>query len=346
MFLGDLISVIVPVYNSERYIGCCVKSVLMQTYSIFELILIEDGSTDNSLEICEALCKKDKRIRLMKQNHRGVSVARNLGIEAAKGKYLFFLDSDDMIHPILLESLYKLQEEKHTVIAVGGIHYGMKDVSLKEVSEKTVMNLISRSLYLDNKKALKCINRVIVCTIGGKMISREAINSVRFIEGLSHDEDRMFIYQLLVKGADISVLCCNLYYYRRHKDSASIEFSSEAYRNRYRVERYICNCEMQSGRRENAMYIEWMMIDVMIEWYRKGRINQDMNLLKCIKNIAEKERKIEIFHQLRWWMKWYFYLTFYCYPLSRAGLIVIKNIQTVFKFIKRQISQKTYRLGG
>lgn len=153
--MEDLLSVIVPVYNSEEYIGSCVESVLEQSYSAFELILVEDGSTDNSLEICEALCRKDVRIRLMKQEHRGVSAARNLGIETAQGKYLFFLDSDDMIHPRLLESLYRLQEEKHAVIAAEGRHYAMDDADWRASAWKTDMKRTPKSLYMDNKKALK-----------------------------------------------------------------------------------------------------------------------------------------------------------------------------------------------
>lgn len=104
----ELISIIVPVYNAEQYLGDCIKSVLKQTYTHFELILVEDGSTDNSREICRRVGMDDIRISLVRQErNQGVSRARNAGIEAAKGKYLFFLDSDDTIHPRLIETLYK-----------------------------------------------------------------------------------------------------------------------------------------------------------------------------------------------------------------------------------------------
>ena len=102
----ELISIIVPVYNAEKYLEDCIRSVLKQTYTHFELILVEDGSTDNSREICRRASMDDIRILLIKQErNQGVSRARNAGIEAAKGKYLFFLDSDDTIHPQLLETL-------------------------------------------------------------------------------------------------------------------------------------------------------------------------------------------------------------------------------------------------
>lgn len=322
--MEDLISVIIPVYNSEKYISSCVESVLVQTYSIFELILIEDGSTDNSLGICEVLCKKDARIRLVKQEHRGVSAARNLGIEVAKGKYLFFLDSDDMIHPQLLESLYKLQKEKHTVITDGGMYYGISDACQGAVTWKINMNHMPRSFYLDNRKALKNINKV-VNGIGGKMILRRAIKSLRFMEELSHGEDTLFIYQLLARGAEVSFLYCNWYYYRMHEENASKNFSPESCRDRYRVECYIRNSEMRSGRKENAIRMERLLVAMMEEWYETGRVRQNIELMQYIKNLANKERRLKIFHQLDGQIKLYFYLTIYCYPLLRVALKDIKR---------------------
>ena len=322
--MEDLISVIVPVYNSEEYISSCVESVLAQFYSAFELILIDDGSKDHSLEICEALCRKDARIRLVKQDHRGVSAARNRGIEAAKGKYLFFLDSDDMIHPQLLEALYKLQKEKHTVITDGGMHYGTNDACLGAVTWETDMNFMPRSFYLDNKKALKNISKV-VNGIGGKMILRRAIKSVRFMEKLSYGEDTLFIYQLLAKGAEVSFLYCNWYYYRIHGDNASRKYSPESCQDRYKVECYIRNSEMQNGRRGNAIYTERLLVSMMMEWHETGRVHQNVELMKYIKNLANKERRLKIFHQLDWQVKLYFYLTIYCYPFLRAALKGIKG---------------------
>ena len=324
--MGELISVIVPVYNSGQYISSCAESVLMQTYSDIELLLVDDGSEDNSLEICEDFCKKDNRIRLIKQEHGGVSAARNLGIEAAEGKYLFFLDSDDTIHPQLLEALYKLQEERHTVIAAEGRQYGRDDIFLKTSDVKTAVKSMPKSFYLDNKKALKYINRPILCGIGGKLILRKAINSVRFNENLSHGEDTLFIYQLLANGADLSVLCRNWYYYRMHKDNASRNFSLKPCRDRYRVERYICNCEIRNGRIQNAVFREWNIVIRITEWYGAAKMHQNQELMKYIRNLAKREKKLKIFHRLNWWRKLYFYLFLYCYPVSGLALKVSKKI--------------------
>ena len=92
-----LISIIVPVYNVEKYLERCLDSILSQTFSDFELILVNDGSTDHSLEICRSYAEKDERILLIDQENRGLSAARNAGIAVAKGEYLGFVDSDDYI---------------------------------------------------------------------------------------------------------------------------------------------------------------------------------------------------------------------------------------------------------
>ncbi|EOS71955.1 hypothetical protein C818_00102 [Lachnospiraceae bacterium MD308] len=312
--MGDLISVIVPVYNSEQYLCSCIESVLKQTYSAFEVLLIEDGSEDSSPEICEMLCQKDKRIRLVRQEHKGVSAARNLGIEVSQGKYLFFLDSDDLIHPQLLEALYQLQEENHTVLAAEGICYGTADDFLKAALLKT--SIRGDDFYMDNKKALEYMNNPMLCGIGGKMISRTATDNVRFNETLGHGEDTLFVYQLLTKGGGVSVLQRDWYYYRRHEENASKEFSVKACRERYRIECYIRDHELQSKRKENAICREYNIIAGITEWYNKGRRCQNSNLMKYAKYLAKREKKLQIFRQLSWKTRLYFSLFLYCYPLS------------------------------
>ena len=105
--MNDLISIVVPVYNKEEYLEECIKSVLQQTYKNFQLILVDDGSKDNSLSICNKYAKTDNRIKVIHQENQGVSVARNRGLLASDGRYLLFLDADDFwIYSDGLETLY------------------------------------------------------------------------------------------------------------------------------------------------------------------------------------------------------------------------------------------------
>uniref|UniRef100_UPI002639B9A2 glycosyltransferase family 2 protein n=1 Tax=uncultured Acetatifactor sp. TaxID=1671927 RepID=UPI002639B9A2 len=105
METGKKISVIVPMYNAERYIGKCLESVVRQTYPELEILVIDDGSVDKGPGICRKLAERDGRIQVLRQENQGVSNARNTGLDRACGEYVFFLDSDDAIHPRLLEEM-------------------------------------------------------------------------------------------------------------------------------------------------------------------------------------------------------------------------------------------------
>ena len=106
-FMYDLISVIIPIYRVELYLKECIDSVLNQTYKNMEIILVDDGSDDNCPNICDAYKKKDSRIQVIHKKNGGLSDARNAGIEIAKGEYICFIDSDDVIHPSFLQILYE-----------------------------------------------------------------------------------------------------------------------------------------------------------------------------------------------------------------------------------------------
>lgn len=105
------ISVIIPVYNAEKYLQPCVDSVLMQTYKDFELILVDDGSKDGSGAMCEKIASQDSRVHVVHQKNAGAGAARNAGIKTAKGEYIVFVDSDDMIEPEYMELLSKQNED-------------------------------------------------------------------------------------------------------------------------------------------------------------------------------------------------------------------------------------------
>lgn len=109
--MSDLISIIIPVYNSEKYIGNCLESILKQTYKNIEIIIIDDGSTDDSAKICDAFSRKDNRIKVYHISNSGVAIARNIGLEKSKGKFIAFSDSDDLYEIDFLEKAITLIEE-------------------------------------------------------------------------------------------------------------------------------------------------------------------------------------------------------------------------------------------
>lgn len=118
---NDLISIIIPIYNAEKYLSECVQSVLKQDYPYFELLLIDDGSKDNSLQICHELAKQDKRIKVIHQENGGVSVARNTGLDNAHGKYVTFIDSDDLVDPNYLSILLSHKNEDISMVVTNHV---------------------------------------------------------------------------------------------------------------------------------------------------------------------------------------------------------------------------------
>ena len=124
--VNTLVSIIVPVYNSEKYLIACLDSITGQTYKNIEIRLINDGSTDGSGEICDRYAVKDKRIRVFHNTNHGVSYSRNCGIKAAHGKYVLFIDSDDMINDIYVEALMEHADQYDLCVA------SIKDVWTKK----------------------------------------------------------------------------------------------------------------------------------------------------------------------------------------------------------------------
>ena len=119
-FMNDLVSVVVPVYNVEKFLDRCLKSIVEQTYKNLEIILVDDGSTDTCSSICDDWAKKDKRISVIHKLNQGLGYARNTGIEAATGRYILFVDSDDYIHSELTEKcVVSLKETKADLVMFG-----------------------------------------------------------------------------------------------------------------------------------------------------------------------------------------------------------------------------------
>ena len=183
--MNPVISVIVPVYNSESTIIRCIESVLNQTYTSFELLLIDDGSDDNGGSICDDYAKKDPRITVIHQENKGVSAARNAGLDIAAGQYVFFLDSDDELYPITFSRYMELVDQ-HQVDAVLG---SMEFINDKAVEVK---GFSTEALYSSDVWEEICMNSQVFGWAGAKMFSRDAIRDTRFDEKMSSQEDLSF----------------------------------------------------------------------------------------------------------------------------------------------------------
>ncbi len=318
--MADLISVIVPVYNTAGYIAECIDSVLQQTYSCFELILIDDGSQDDSVKVCREMCERDDRLRLLSQEHKGVSAARNLGMKEARGGYLFFLDSDDAIHPRLLEALLGLMQKTGAEIGMEG--YAIS--SSEEISEyfahpDEVYDETRDCLFAKNEDLVKAFFsgslRAEIYAIGGKMIRGPAARSLQFDEKMAHSEDTKFFYQLLKMGSAAAVLSKDWYYYRMHERSAIKKSSVKVFQDIYRCEKYICQEEAAQGRNDYAIGQERRLIDRILLWYRQSRKERNQEKCRYLRELAAAEGKCELFTRLSFFHRFKFWLAFQFYPL-------------------------------
>ena len=206
-----LISVVIPVYNTAPYLERCIQSVAENTYKHLEIICVNDGSTDDSLEILERLAQHDDRIRIITQPNGGVSVARNNGIDASKGEYIFMVDADDQIHRNALEYLLCAARNSSADIVIGGY---------KHVYDETAWITDEACSYTGFRGPLGALaafdqNGMLRDSIWGTLYRRDAIGTYRFFPNLSYGEDAYFNTLLRASRRNLTFAYVDLplYYY-------------------------------------------------------------------------------------------------------------------------------------
>ena len=179
-----MISVIVPVYNVEEYLEECLESIKRQTYTDIEVILVNDGSTDGSKEICERYCEKDSRFKLVNQENKGQSVARNLGMAESKGEFISFVDSDDVLKEDMLEQLMKQMTSED--IDIVECWYTNEKQELELSIPKNVKTIFQG----DSKEALVslCKDNIVRLNAVAKLFRRQVIVNFPFLEGLFYED--------------------------------------------------------------------------------------------------------------------------------------------------------------
>ena len=208
-----LISIIVAVYNAEKYLERCLESIINQTYQNIEILLINDGSTDTSGKICDEYAAKDSRIRVYHQKNKGVSAVRQLGIEQAKGKYSIHVDSDDWIEKNMIEEMYSVVKKNNCDMLITDFFYDDKDISQILIQKPTKL------------KSYSIINDVCKGKIHGstcnKLIKHDLYYkfSIYFPEGINYCEDQLVIIQLLLNIKKVSYLNKSFYHYVTNPES-------------------------------------------------------------------------------------------------------------------------------
>lgn len=215
----ELVSVIVPAYNVEKYLEKCINSIINQTYSNLEIILIDDGSPDKCGIICDEYAKKDKRIKVIHQKNAGLSAARNTGIENANGKYISFVDSDDYLSNDYIETLYNLLVK--TDSDVSAVNY----LRVNEDDDNPIRNITAKNenvIIYENKDVVKemLIKKTFQNIVWNKLYKREIIGNHRFPKGINY-EDIYFSYEVLTEAKKIAYTNRECYFYLKRESSIS-----------------------------------------------------------------------------------------------------------------------------
>lgn len=219
--MSELISVIVPIYNTQKYLVECVESIRKQTYSNIEIILVDDGSTDASIEICDEFAEKDSRVRVFHKKNEGVAIARNFGIQQSNGQYVIIVDSDDIAVDRMIEVLYTKIKENDADIAVGNyyiydesdgnfyFYVTGQDFCIEELSRQEIMNRQAGDWKFNS-------SAFILPTF--KLIKKELFNEVHFSNGRRFD-DEATMHRFYLLASKIVFINDNLYLYRRRSGS-------------------------------------------------------------------------------------------------------------------------------
>lgn len=215
--MEDLISVMIPAYNAERYIKECLESLKNQTYKNIEIVIVNDGSTDCTQSICEEYVSEDNRFRLVNQENGGEGAARNRGLQEAKGKYLCFVDADDHVYPEFIENMYKMQQEYQA---------GMVICGFTELKDNEVINETSGEIQVMNQEvAMENLLKEdsFKGYVWNKMFDMDIIrkNQLQFDVSLAVWTDVLFVFQYLLDVEKVVFNPTPMYYYIYVPSSAS-----------------------------------------------------------------------------------------------------------------------------
>ena len=234
-----LITIVIPVYNSSKFLDKCIKSVLNQSYKNIEIFIIDDGSTDSSREKCDEYCRCYQNIKVLHKKNEGVSVARNCGIENANGEWIVFVDSDDFVTPDYVDSLFKTTNN-------GEVPFGMTGMTKISKTGEPVQKNDTTTIYTLDRN--ECIELLFDYSNGywgyicGKIYKKNLLNehNIRFREGIYFNEDRLFCFEylsILNENEKIVIDTQAYYYYVIHENAVTSQNIS--YKNLTELDAFI-----------------------------------------------------------------------------------------------------------
>lgn len=242
--MGELISVVVPVYNAERYLHPCIQSVLKQNVCDFELLLVNDGSKDRSLEICRDYAEKDKRIVVIDKPNGGVSSARNAGLAVAKGEWVTFVDADDFLGEHFFDEIEAATEDLliRGEISLGSDGCVVNDCTIDHLNPQPALNEFVKSY----------VGTPLLRAPWSKFFCRSLIADLRFPEDMKVGEDSYFVQRYLARCNSYKLLCGSCYHVNtgeafERKYACTVEYAAQS----------VSHLMMSYGEMERHLHIGW-----------------------------------------------------------------------------------------
>jgi len=279
-----LISVIIPIYNGEKYLRDCLESVLNQSYSNMEIFLIDDGSTDGSGNICQKYTDRDSRFTYVKLEHLGVAAARNKGLELITGEYFFFLDCDDFLFPSTIEKLYKdiLENDSDMSVSNTCTNKGHKIISyykknVKKTSDEVLSDALNRKYQF--------------LSVWGVLFKTEVFSSLRF-EAFRLCEDELFFQTAVLKAATVSFVSDSLYFYRNNENGAINSGDSDFFYDGYRAAMKM-NSEIEKAKPQFADFSKVRLLShTFFAYFKMRKINKSDDRIGGLIATIKKYRKL------------------------------------------------------
>jgi len=322
------ISVIVPVYNVEKYLHQCVNSILKQTFTDFELILVNDGSQDNSGTICDEYAREDNRITVIHQENQGQASSRNNGVAMAEGEWIHFVDSDDLIHPQMLEILYSAVDE-NTQIAMCDLCKGY--VCPEDFcSHKNKWEFQKFSFSEDSLIHFMYSGDYIYWVVCAKLIKKDILLKHPFTVGKIY-EDSAVAFKWLNEAENVSITQMKLYFYRVNSDSTTqVDFSLKNLDFLWAIEEHINFYEKTDVNKMKKIVYRNYAVSCAKFYYRLSEnvetLQEAQNLKKKLKFFMREKRKLIDFNE-----DWEFNMVY--------GVLYSKPLRIIFR-LERYMKNK------
>ena len=321
---NELISIVVPAYNVEKYIEKCVDSLINQTYKNIEIILVDDGSTDKTGKICDKYLKKDKRIKVIHKENGGLSDARNCGIASAKGKYILTIDSDDYVDYEITKFLYNNLKKSNADIStcLPQNFYENENKDLKDNSQ-------NKSITLETEQALETLmyGKNITVSAWGKLYKKELFKDVKYPKGKIY-EDVATTYLLFSKSKRVSINTKKMYYYLIRKGSImNTKFNKKRMDSLYFAEEETNFIKknfpniINSAINKEFMEAIYIIKEIPLRKEYSNELKKLSNVLKKYRMIIIKDKKSTKRTKI------YSYFSFF-------GIIGIKFFSNIYKLMK------------